>query len=188
MDRSRLGSSVGAALLLLPVLSGCSGSLPTDGPVQFDGAGFEQWAFSRADKGDQVVFGALTVTNEGDEPASFKEARLTGPDDAVIDDGATINEVRVREVGDGKDLVGAGDWPYEDFANDSVDLAGFKLQPDETAELLFIVTVEKVGHWFWPNTELTYSIGDDKWEAKAKTGFLICPPSLDRDCEKPAPE
>lgn len=178
--------SVGAALLLLPALAGCSESLPTDGPVQFDGADLDQWSFSHANKGDQVVFGALTITNHGDKPASFKEARLTGPDGKVVDDGATVSEVRVRELDDGQDLVGAGDWPYEDFAEESVELSDFTLQPDETAELLFIVTVEKVGNWFWPNTELTYSIGDDEWEAKAKTGVLICPPDLGRECNPPA--
>lgn len=185
MHRSRLGPSVGAPLLLLLILSGCTESLPTDGPVQFDAGNFDQWAFTRADKGDKVVFGALTVTNDGDKPASLDEARLTGPDNEVIADGATIREVRVREIDDGDDLIGAGDWPYEDYADDSVELSGFKLEPDQTAELLFIVTVDQVGHWFWPKTELTYSIGDDKWDAKTTTGFLVCPPDMNRDCDKP---
>lgn len=173
---------------MLAVLSGCTGSLPTNGPIQFEGADLEQLSYSHADKGERVVFGALTVTNDGDEPASLEDARLTGPDDTVVDDGATLTEVRAREVRDGRDLVGAGPWPYESFADESVELKDFTLRPGVTVELLFIVTVEEVGHWFWPSTELTYSIGDLTWVARTRTGALICPPDLDRECDPPTSE
>ncbi len=185
MQLTRLGSSVGALLLLLAVLSGCSEPLSADGPIQFEGAEFDQWAYVLADEGDTVVFGALVVRNEGDKPASLVEARLTGPEKKVFSDGATISEVKVRDVSNGEDLVGAAQWPYEHYADGAVDLDGYELEPDASAELLFIVEIDKSGHWFWPKTELTYSIGDDEWAAKASTGFLICPMDPDRECNPP---
>lgn len=159
--------------------------MPTDGPIQFEGADLDQMAYVLADEGDDVVFGALVIHNDGDKPASLVGARLTGPDEKVFDDGATISELKVRDVSDGRDLVGAAQWPYEDYADDAADLKGYKLQPDATAELLFIVKVDEGGHWFWPKTELTYSIGDDKWRAETSTGFLICPMKPERQCNPP---
>ena len=185
MHLSRLGPLIGAALLLPPVLSGCSESLPTSGPVQFEGADLDQWSYVRADKGDTVVFGALLVRNDGKKTASLAEARLTGPGEKVYDEGATISEVKVRDVSGGQELVGAAQWPFEHYADDAVDLDGFELKPGGSAELLFIVKVDEEGHWFWPTSELTYSVDGDKWEAKASTGFLICPSDRDRECDEP---
>lgn len=132
-----------------------------------------------ADKGQRVVFGALAVTNDGDHPATLDSAQLTGPSSEVVDDGATVSEVRVLDVTGGKDLVGAGPWPYEDYERDSVPLDGYEVAPNSQAELLFVVDVEESGNWSWPQTQLTYQSEGETYTIRTNTGFLICPTTVD---------
>ncbi|GAA3667108.1 hypothetical protein GCM10022237_28850 [Nocardioides ginsengisoli] len=156
------------------------------GPVSFDSKdGGEQWAFVRAAKGQQVVFGALGVTNHGDEAATLTSAILTGPDDVVADEGARLATVLVRPVAAGADYVGAAVWPFKRYAEGAAPLEGYKLAPHATAELLYIVNVKEQGHWFWPRSEVRYTSGGKRYHDSTSTGFLVCPPGLDRSCDPP---
>lgn len=157
-----------------------------DGPVSFDSEdGAEQYAFVRADKGQQVVFGVLGVTNHGSQPATLDAAALTGPDGEVLDDGARLTTVLARDAPDGVDFVGAAVWPYEDYADGAKPIEGYELAPGATAELLYIVAVDEQGHWFWPRSEVTYYSNGKSYRDSTSTGFLICPPGVDRSCDVP---
>ncbi|WGX95445.1 hypothetical protein [Nocardioides sp. L-11A] len=162
-------------------LAACSSeknALPTsrEGPVSFlADDDFTQAATMLADKGQRVVFGALSVINEGDHSATLDRAMLTGPRSEVSDEGAKVSEVRVLDVTGGQDLVGAGPWPYEYYERDSVPLSGYAIAPDAQAELLFVVDVEESGNWSWPQTQLTYRSQGETYTIRANTGFLICP-------------
>ncbi len=166
----------------LAACSSESDASPTsrEGPVSFVADDeFTQAASMLADEGQRVVFGALAVTNEGDHPATLHSAELTGPGSEVRDDGAKVSEVRVLDVTGGKDLVGAGPWPYEYYERDSVPLDGYEIAPDARAELLFVVDVEETGNWAWPQTELTYQARGETYTIRTNTGFLICPTTED---------
>lgn len=145
-----------------------------------------QWAFARAGTGEDVVLGALTVRNRGDDPATLTAARLTGPDGAVADAGARVLEVMVRDVSDGQELVGAARWPFEDFARGAVPLDEHRLGPGRRVELLVVVRVEDSGHWFWPDTEISWRYDDEDHVSTVSTGFLICPPDRTTPCGPPA--
>ena len=165
--------------------SGTSTDVKADGPVAFlADAQFEQAAGFTADQGKKVVFGALAIRNDGNDVATLDAARLTGPSEKVVDDGAKVVEVRALDVTGGKDLVGAGPWPFEHYQRDSVPLKGYELGSKQEAELLFVVSIDKTGHWSWPETELTYTSDGEKYRIRISTGFFICPTS-DGDCNKP---
>lgn len=187
MVRPRLTRAVAVvALCLLALLGACSdGAGTAAGPVRFDAPdGVDQWAFMRAGAGHQVVFGMLGLTNHGDHPATLAGADLTGPSDQVVADGARVAEVLVRDVSADDDFVAAGPWPYEHYGDDAVPLKGYELAPDATVEVLFVLTVDDVGHWYWPRAEVRYTVDGTRFADRTSTGFLICPPEV-RDCERP---
>ncbi len=159
------------------------------GPVTFGSqVGADQWAFVLAEgDGERVVFGALGVTNTGEEPATLLDGALTGPDDEVVDGGARLDEVLVREVGEGEDYLGAAPtWPVEEYADDAVPIAGYELAPGATVEVLYVVEVEEEGTWFWPRSEVTYTSDGDRYRDATSTGFLICPPDSQGACDRPS--
>ncbi|UUW88418.1 hypothetical protein ABFU82_08025 [Nocardioides sp. WV_118_6] len=180
-------SVIVAALCLLALLGACSDRAATmAGPVRFDAPDdVDQWAFMRADAGRQVVFGILGLTNHGDRPATLVGADLTGPSDEVVDDGARLTQVLVRDVSADDDYVAAGPWPYEHYGDDAVPLEGYELAPAATVEVLFVLAVDEVGHWFWPRTEVHYTVDGLDLADRTSTGFLICPPGVDRSCDPP---
>jgi hypothetical protein len=155
------------------------------GPVSFEtNDQFSQAAGMLADRGQTVVFGLLAVNNDGDRPAILDSAKLTGPSSKVVDDGAKVSEVRVLDLTAGRDIVGAGPWPYEYYERDSVPLDGYKIAPDGRAELLFVVNVEETGKWVWPQTQLTYQSEGETYTIRTNTGFMICPTTADQ-CDLP---
>ncbi|MFJ9315653.1 hypothetical protein ACIRN4_15795 [Pimelobacter simplex] len=178
--------AVALVLCLLALLGACRGQAgATDGPVRFDAADdAEQFAYIKTLPGREVVFGALGVTNHGDRPATLVDARLTGPSDQVVDGGARLDRVLVRDASHGEDYVGAGHWPNETYASDAVPLEDYELAPGATAELLYIVRVDEDGHWFWPRSAVTYTSNGRRYEDVTSTGFLVCPRDVD-DCRRP---
>ncbi|AIY17737.1 hypothetical protein GUY44_06855 [Pimelobacter simplex] len=189
MARPHLTRAVAvAALCLLALLGACSDRPGTAaGPVRFDAPdGVDQWAFMRAAAGHQVVFGMLGLTNHGDRPAVLARADLTGPSDEVVADGARVAEVLVRDVSADDDYVAAAPWPYEHYGDGTVPLEGYELAPAATVEVLFVLTVDDVGHWYWPRTEVRYTIDGIGYTDRTSTGFLICPPGVERSCDPPA--
>lgn len=179
--------AAGLALVALSVLTACAPDRPDgtriEGPVVFlADPEARQAAFTHADRGATVVFGALAVENQGDAPAVLTSAALTGTEGTVAADGARVREVRVRDVTGGRDLVGAGRWPADGYADESVPLAGYRLEPERTAELLFVVVVDETGHWTWPQTQLDYESGTESYTIRVSTGFGICPRAA-TDCD-----
>lgn len=173
--------------VVLVVLGGVGWAATRPGPVRFDTEGTEgsAWAYALAGAGQRPVFGLLGVTNHGDRPAVLRDARLTGPSDEVVDGGARVVQVLVRDAPAGEDYLGAApDWPAEHFADDAVPLEGHVLAPGATVEVLYVVAVDVDGHWFWPRSELTYTSGGRRHRTSTSTGFLICPPEV-RACERP---
>ncbi|MFJ9315654.1 hypothetical protein ACIRN4_15800 [Pimelobacter simplex] len=173
-------------LVLIALLAACSDRAGTaGGPVRFGAPDdVDQWAFMRAGAGRQVVFGLLDLTNHGDRPATLARAELTGPAEEVVADGAHLAEVLVRDVEPEDDYLGAGPWPYEHYGDDAVPLEGYELAPAATVELLFVLTVDEVGHWFWPRAEVRYTVDGTRFADRTSTGFLICPPEV-QACERP---
>jgi hypothetical protein len=148
------------------------GSVATDGPVRFEGAeGYTQFASFAAQPGDRVVFGASLVKNSGTAAATFTSADLT---DLAGDAGAELRSVRVVDLSDGGDMVGAAPWPFEDYAGRSKPLKGFALRAGGEAELLFIVDVAGAGKTEWKVSELHYDVGGTPFVTSAEFGFHVC--------------
>lgn len=189
-EPSVMAPSRSAALLLAAGLfaSGCTSGVGgpgsrDDGPVSFVGNSESvSTAGMHADADESVVFGATEVRNDGPDPVTLQAGELTG--EWVQDDGAQVAEVRVLDTTEGADMVGAGYWPYENYRRRSVPLDGFTLQPDRQVELLFIVSVEETGIWYWPQTMVRYVSDDRDYHAVIDFGFQICPRDID-ECEKP---
>jgi hypothetical protein len=177
--RKHLGAArVGAPVLLLAVLVGCSaGDEPSgSGPVAFvDDPQLTQTSGILADAGDVVVFGATYVQNTGDAPATLLAAELDGD---VPDDSAEVVEVRALDPAeqDGE-LIGAGPWPFEDYAKVSEPLDGYRLPAGAEAELLLVVKVHRTGTWHWPRTRVTYRSDGESFEDSTTFGFRVCPAS-----------
>ena len=147
----------------------------TDGPVSFVGGEGDviQTASFIATSGDTVVFGATEARNEGEEPATLTSARLVGE---VKPQDATVEQVRVIDrSASPPDLIGAGPWPFEDYARRSTALEGFRLKPGAGVELLFVTKVNRSGRWSWSRTELAYVAGGMNYSADIDFGFVICP-------------
>jgi hypothetical protein len=150
------------------------GSSPaaTDGPVRFEvSERYTQFASFAARPGDRLVFGASLVENTGSGAATFTSADLT---DQSADAGAEVRSVRVLDLSDGGDLVGAARWPFEDYAQRSEPLRGFTLPAGGEAELLFIVGVAGAGRTEWQASELHYTAGGTPFVASAQFGFHVC--------------
>lgn len=172
--------------LVVPLVGACSGSggettdpVATDGPVQFAGADVEQRASMRTGDGQQAVFGATTVENNGTSTVTFSGADLVGDVDSTA---ATVVEVRVVQLGRAPgtgDLLGAGAWPDPEWATwwDRADaLEGAHLAPGAAAEVVFIVSVDRPGDWVWPQTSVDYVVGDSSYRAVTDFGFQVCAP------------
>ena len=159
--RARLVSCLCAATMLLAACSGTGAAFApsTDGPVTFDAdPRTASTAYVHADAGERVVFGATTIRNDGDTAATLTAGSLGGA--GTVADGAAVSTVRVVDLSAGpRDLVGAAVWPFEDYRRRSVPLQGFSLQPGTEAELLFVVTVDRTGQWYWPTTSVRYEAG-----------------------------
>lgn len=155
----------------------------TDGPVAFLGdPGLRQTAGMRAGGGEKVVFGATEVRNDGSDPVTLEAGELVGD---VGENRAAVTAVRVIDTTQSSDLVGAGPWPFESYGRRSVPLAGYTLQPGTQVELLFIVSVEETGLWYWPQTMVRYVSNDENYHAALNFGFVVCPPAKAR-CGPPA--
>jgi hypothetical protein len=151
---------------------GSGSSAATDGPVRFEGSErYTQAATIAARPGDRVVFGASLVENTGTGAATFTSAGLT---DQAADAGAELRALRVIDLSDGGDMVGAAQWPFEDYAQRSQPLKGFTLRAGGEAELLFIVDVAGAGRTEWKNTELQYNAGGTPFVTSAQFGFHVC--------------
>ena len=175
-------------LLVLPGLTACDersgtdpvASAPTNGPVIFQGAKIVQRAGMETDAGRQVLFGALVVENQGDEPATLQSAQLVGEVDSSA---ASVEEVRVRDLGEapgGGDIVGATKWPnpeYEELWRTSVPIDDAELEPGHAAALMFIIEVNKTGDWYWPKSSLDYDVAGEQFSALTNFGFQVCPPA-----------
>lgn len=126
-----------------------------------------------ADAGQSVVFGATYVKNTGTSAATLQSAALLGD---VPSEAAEVAEVRAVDPADHDgELVGAGPWPFEDYAKSSEPLEGYSLVPGAEAELLFIVEVHETGSWHWPRTQLIYETEGDVFEDITTVGFMVCP-------------
>jgi hypothetical protein len=132
-----------------------------------------QTAGLHANAGEKVVFGATTIRNHGDVPATLTAGALVEGESAT--EGASVSTVRVVDTGAGGDLVGAAQWPFEDYHERSVPLAGYELEPGAEAELLFIVDVARTGQWYWPTTSVQYDSGSGSYRDQANLGFAVCP-------------
>jgi hypothetical protein len=142
-----------------------------------------QTAGVRANARQKVVFGATTVRNDGDQPATLAGGTLDGTNSRT--DGARLSTVRVVDVSAGNaDLVGAAVWPFEDYRRRSVPLEGYTLEPGAEAELLFVVKVGKTGEWYWPTTTVRYDSGSGSYQDQTSFGFMVCPRAAD-SCEPP---
>jgi hypothetical protein len=193
--RSRPRSGRTAALLVafLPLLAACTGSDPglqpgdepeSGGPVAFTADHrVVQNAGMRAHAGQTVVFGAATVRNHGTKPATLTAASLEGT--PTGDGAARLATVRVVDVTDGGDLVGAAVWPFEDYGKRSVPLEGYTLKPGDEAELLFIVDVQRTGVRYWPRTSVRYDSEDVSYQDETPLGFVVCPSGV-TDCKAPS--
>lgn len=183
-----------AALLVAATvaLSACTGEVDdaavpaesgsrADGPVAFlDDPGFIQTAGMRADAGEEVVFGATEVRNNGPDPVTLEAGELVGD----AGEGAEVTEVRVMDTTEGSELVGAGPWPFEGYGRRSVPLAGYTLMPGNQVELLFVVSVKETGTWYWPQTVVRYVSNDEAYNAASGIGFVVCP-GASRRCGPP---
>ena len=149
-------------MLLLAACTDANGdteapSARTDGPVQFEGGErFGSTAAVHADAGTAVVFGQTLVRNDGRKPATLTGASLGG--EGTVDGGAAVSQARALDLTGDRDLVGAAVWPFEDYRERSVPLAGYTLGPGGEAELLFVVMVEETGEWYWPRTRVQYDV------------------------------
>lgn len=155
----------------------------TDGTVVFsEDPLIVQTAGIKADAGQRVVFGATAVKNTGPWVAVLEGASLEGD---VLEAQSSVVEVRVLDPEDNEnELVGAAQWPFEDYEELSESLPGYRLESGGEAELLFVVRVERSGDWHWPVTTLSYSIGEDQFEVSSKFGFQVCP-TTERQCPPP---
>ncbi|UUW88001.1 hypothetical protein ABFU82_06200 [Nocardioides sp. WV_118_6] len=175
------------AVALAATLTACSSNRPdgtrVEGPVSFlADPEARQAAFTQVNGGKTVVYGALAAENKGHEPATLISATLTGTQGRYTDEGVRIVEVRARDVTGGREMVGADHWPYEDYADDSVPLAGYRLDPGDSVELLFVVEVLETGYWGWPQTQLDYEADGDEHTIRVSTGYFVCPRAAD-DCD-----
>lgn len=173
-----------SALLTIVLVAGCQHETsPADtprgkaseGPVSFVGSdsGFTPVSGLFARAGDRVVYGATTIRNAGAASATLRAAQLVGD---VDPSAATISSMRVVDLsGAAHDLVGAAQWPYEDFRERSLPLEDFELLPGHEAEVLIVVDVVKTGDWLWPATALTYEVDGKDFRTEAPFGFHICP-------------
>ena len=153
--------------------SSTADGLPTDGPVQFPGADdYVENSGLEAKAGDTVVFGATPVENNGDADATLTSAALT---EVSGDRNASLRTVRVVDLTHGGDMVGAAQWPFEDYRQRSVPLKDYVLAPGDQAELLFIVDVTTSGMTEWRTSELRYTANGRPYAAVADFGFQVCP-------------
>jgi hypothetical protein len=151
---------------------GGASSAATDGPVRFEGSErYSQFASFAAQPGNRVVFGATLVQNTGTARATLTSADLT---EQSADAGAELRSVRVIDLSDGGDMVGAAQWPFEDYAQRSQPLKGFALRPGSEAELLFVVDVAGAGKTEWTVSELQYDVGGTPFVTSAQFGFHVC--------------
>lgn len=147
-------------------------STATDGPVRFEASDrYRQSAQITAGPGDRVVFGATLVHNTGTGAATLTSADLTDP---ATDSSAELRSVRVLDLSHGGDLVGAAQWPFEDYARRSEPLEGFTLPAGGEAELLFIVAVTDTGTTEWTRTALHYDAGGRPFATSTQFGFRVC--------------
>lgn len=181
-----LGATL-VATVLAATLAACSPDRPDD--TRGDGAGpvafladpeARQAAGMHINAGKTVVYGALAAENRGEDPATLTSATLTGSHETYTDQGVRIVEVRARDVTGGREMVGAGRWPYEDYATDSVPLDGYRLEPGDSVELLFVIEVLETGYWGWPQTQLDYESGGKEHTIRVSTGFFVCPRTADQ--------
>lgn len=184
---ARSGGAVASliAAVLVLMLTACSSDRPdgtrVEGPVTFlADPDARQVAGMHINGGKTVVYGALAAENKGEDAATLTSATLTGTHGRYTDEGVRIVEVRARDVTGGREMVGADRWPYEDYAADSVPLAGYRLEPGDSVELLFVVEVLETGYWGWPHTQLDYESDGDEHTIRVSTGFFICPRADDQ--------
>ncbi|MBU2697441.1 hypothetical protein [Pimelobacter sp. 30-1] len=179
-----VGCLVGVAALAV-ALTACTPNRPPgtriEGPVALlADPEARQAAGMHVEGGATVVYGALAAENQGDELAVLTSATLTGTRGRFTDEGVRIVEVRARDVTGGRELVGAARWPYEDYADDSVPLAGYRVEPGDSVELLFVVEVLETGYWGWPQTQLDYEADGGDYTVRVSTGFFVCPRADDQ--------
>lgn len=173
-------ASTGLVVLALLVAYGLGGDdLPTDGPVTFADTESIQRSGVFASAGQSVVFGATTVENRGDDPASLQAGSLIGDVDA---EQAVVVDVRVIDLGPApgaSDLLAASIWPAKGWRRwwrSATPVEDAPLPAGHAAEVVYVIDVRETGDWQWDQSAVDYEVDGTRYRTLTNFGFQVCPP------------
>jgi hypothetical protein len=166
---------------MISLSTGCAsggGTPPDNGPIRVRGLSNDDSISSfQASSGQVIAFGYNIVTNDGAEPIENIKVTLRKNKGSDLD--VTFVPALVREYPDEqRDFLGVGPWPVPEIPEEEVrSLDGYKLEPGRTAELLILLRVNGDGRAFWPQTQLVYESGSQRYRATVRNGLLLCAPA-----------